>query len=155
MKTTFMITALSGCLLWTAIGAEVRLEDCPPAVQSTIRENSRSGKIDEIESFAIQGKTLYVAEVELGGDRDLKIHVASDGALVKTREDFPYAEVPDAVRKTVESKLGGGTADDVDKEISGNTVTYFVEIDRSGAPDVDLAIDAEGKLLSETEDAGD
>lgn len=155
MKISFMLTALAGVIVVPATGAEIRLEDCPPAVQNTIRENSRSGKIDEIESFAIQGKTLYVADVDLAGNQDLKIHVASDGALVKTREDIPYAKIPEAVRKTVESKLGGGKVDDVDKEIAGKSVTYLVEIDRSGSPDIDLTIDADGKLLSETEDAGD
>ncbi len=151
MKTTLFSIALLS-LAGHAAAAEVRLADCPPAVQATIQQNSRDGRIDEIESYSIQGKMLYVAEVELSGDRDLKIHVAADGALMKTREDSTLTEVPEAVRKAVEGKLNGGVADDVDKETAGQTVTWHVEIDRKGAPDTNLTIDSEGKILTESEE---
>lgn len=151
MKTTLLSIALIS-LAGHAVAAEVRLADCPAAVQATIQQNSRDGRIDEIESYSIQGKMLYVAEVELAADRDLKIHVAADGALVKIREDSTLAEAPEAVRKAVEAKLAGGIADDVDKETVGQTVTYHVEIDRKGAADLELTIDSAGKILSETED---
>ncbi|RYD60251.1 MAG: hypothetical protein EOP83_19830 [Verrucomicrobiaceae bacterium] len=151
MKTTLLSFAFIS-LVGHAAAAEVKLADCPAAVQATIQQNSRDGRIDEIESYSIQGKMLYVAEVELGGDRDLKIHVAADGALVKTREDSALSEVPEAVRKAVEGKLDGGIADDVDKETAGQTVTFHVEIDRKGAPDTNLTLDSAGKVLSETEE---
>lgn len=151
MKTTLLSFAFIS-LVGHAAAAEVKLADCPAPVQATIQQNSRDGRIDEIESYSIQGKMLYVAEVELAAGRDLKIHVAADGALVKTREDAALAEVPEAVRKAVEGKLNGGIADDVDKETAGQTVTYHVEIDRKGAPDTNLTIDSAGKVLSETEE---
>jgi hypothetical protein len=151
MKTSYLTIAIIA-LASHANAAEIRLADCPPAVQTTIQQNSRDGRIDEIESYSIQGRMLYVAEVELAADRDLKIHVAADGALVKIREDSAFSEVPEAVRKTVDSKLGGGLADDVDKETVGQTVTWHIEIDRKGAPDLELTLDSEGKILSETED---
>ena len=151
MKTTLLSIVIAS-LAGHAAAAEVRLADCPPAVQTTIQQHSRDGRIDEIESYSIQGKMLYVAEVELAGDRDLKIHVAADGALMKTREDSTLAEVPEAVRKAVEGKLNGGVADDVDKETAGSSITYHVEIDRKGAPDTNLTIDSTGKVLSETEE---
>ncbi|MES2659765.1 MAG: hypothetical protein V4689_14195 [Verrucomicrobiota bacterium] len=154
MKTTYLSIALIS-LAGHLTAAEVRLADCPAAVQATIQQNSRDGRIDEIESYSIQGKMLYVAEVELAGDRDLKIHVAADGALVKTREDFSLGETPEAVRKAVEGKLNGGMADDVDRETVGQTATYHVEIDRKGAPDLELMIDSEGQILSEAEDTDD
>lgn len=151
MKTTILSIALIS-IAGHLSAAEVRLADCPSAVQATIQQNSRDGRLDEIESYSIQGKMLYVAEVELAGGRDLKIHVAADGALVKTREDSTLAEAPESVRKAVEAKLNGGIADDVDKETVGQTVTYHVEIDRKGAPDLELTIDSAGKILSETEE---
>ncbi len=132
--------------------AEIRLTDCPPEVQKTIQQNSRDGRIDDIESYSIQGKMLYVADVEIAANHDLKIHVAADGALVKIREDVILADAPEAVRKAIESKLSGGKADDVDRETVGDTVTYYVEINRKGAPDLDLTISSDGKVLSEIED---
>lgn len=154
MKTTILSVALL-TLACHAGAAEIRLADCPAAVRATIQQNSRGGHIDEVESHGIEGRTLYVAEVDLPGGRDLKIHVAADGALLKTREDSAIAEVPEAVRKAVEARLGGGIADDVDKETGGTVVTWHVEIDRKGAKDLELVIDSAGKILSETEDADD
>lgn len=154
MKTTYQFLAII-ILAFPASAAEIRIEECPPAVQATIQQNSRSGLIEEVESYAIQGKTLYVAEVELPMDRELKIHVAADGALMKTREDTALAEVPEAVRSTVRSKIAGGSVDDVEKLVVGQTVTFHIEIGRKSAPDLELVIDAEGKILSEREDADD
>jgi len=150
MKYLLPLAILSTTLASHA--AEIRLADCPPEAQKTIQQNSRGGRIDDIESYSIQGKMLYVADVEFAGNRDLKIHVAADGALVKTREDITLADAPEAVRKAIESKLSGGKAYDMEKETGGDTVTYYVEINRKGSPDLDLTISSDGKVLSEIED---
>ncbi|MES2438324.1 MAG: hypothetical protein V4584_04635 [Verrucomicrobiota bacterium] len=138
-----------------AMAGEIPLADCPAAVQATIRQNLRGGLLDEVESYSIQGKELYIAEVEFPDDRELKIHVAADGALIKIREETALAEIPEVVRKAIDSKLGDGTLDDVEKETVGRTVTFHVEIEREGAPDLNLVIDAEGGILSEVEDSED
>jgi hypothetical protein len=44
--------------------------------------------------------------------------------------------------------------DDVDKETAGQTVTYHVEIDRHGAPDLEVIVSADGAILKQTEEAG-
>ncbi len=36
--------------------ADVKLADCPPAVRTTIEENKRDGRIDEVEKYLIEGK---------------------------------------------------------------------------------------------------
>jgi len=134
----------------------VRLEDCPVPVQNTIRANARDGKIDEIDSHVIDGKAMYVAEVDLANDIDLKIYVAGDGALIKTIEDVPPAELPEAVRKAAEGiAAGSGKLDDLDKEVAGETVTYHVEIDRPAQPDLQLVIAPDGRVLKQTEEHDD
>ena len=151
---TLSVIAFTG--IAQAGAREIRLNDCPPAVQATIRENMREGKLDEIEAYTLQGKSLYVAEVELPEDRDLKVHVAADGALIKTREDSSLAEVPAAVQTAVEGIVtNGGKVDDVDKETTGKTVTFHVEIDRSGAPDLHAVVSLDGKILSQQEEIDD
>lgn len=138
-----------------AHAAEVKLADCPQEVRATIQEHKRDGHVEEVEIYQIEGKSLYVAEVDLPNQRDLKIHVRADGALVKTREDSALAETPAAVRKVVDQKLAGGRADDVEKETTAGTVTYHVEIDRKGSPDLKLAIAEDGRIMAETEDTDD
>ncbi|MGA7391741.1 MAG: hypothetical protein WBL40_10000 [Terrimicrobiaceae bacterium] len=98
---------------------DIKLEQCPAAVQDTIRANARDGRIDDINLITIEDRTLYVVEVDLKGGKDLKLHVGSDGKQIKTREDAALSDAPDAVQDAVKKLVpAGGKVDDVDKEIA-------------------------------------
>ena len=60
---------------------EVKLEDCPKAVQDTIKQEAGSGKIEEIEKETENGRTLYEAEVVIGG-KTYELTVGEDGTLI-------------------------------------------------------------------------
>jgi uncharacterized membrane protein YkoI len=65
----------------------VNLSDCPEAVQATIREETRGGKIREIEREREKGKVVYEAEFVSKG-KVYEITVSEDGKLLgKERED--------------------------------------------------------------------
>lgn len=157
MKTT--ITALTALALTTGFAAadldgdELSLHECPAAVQETIEANARGGRVEEVDLIAIEGKRIYIAEVELPRDIDLKVYVNGNGALVKTREEIPLRSVPAFVRSAVAEY--GGTIDDVEKEVAGGKVTWHVEIDRKGITDIDVVLNAEGGVIRETEDHDD
>ena len=61
---------------------ELHLHECPASVQATIEANARGGMIEEVDLIAIEGKEIYIAEVELPRDLDLKIYVSGNGSLV-------------------------------------------------------------------------
>lgn len=132
---------------------ELHLHDCPAAVQATIESHARGGMIEEVDLIAIEGKEIYIADVELPRDLDLKVYVSGNGALVKTREEVPLRSMPAFIRSAVAEY--GGTIDDVEKEIAAGKVTYHVEIDRKGIPDIDVVLNAEGAVIRETEDHDD
>jgi len=131
------------------------LSDAPAAVQETIRQNQRKGVLDELNAITVNGRTLYVAEIELGGDRDLHLHVAANGALLKTREDIPLRQAPEAVRQAIKNAAGGGNVDDLDLEVSGDKRTYHADIDRPNSFDLDLVLAEDGAILRQTEDLDD
>ena len=155
MKT---ITILSSLLFAASLAQgqtqrrELRLSECPQAVQSTVQGNARGGQIDEVDLISIDGKDIYIAEINLPRDRDLKVYVSGNGSLVKTREDILIREAPAAVRSAVQVL---GIIDDIDKETAGQTVTYHVEVDRQGARDLDVVVSADGSILSQTEENDD
>lgn len=153
MNTIPIITALGFTTMLASADIdrrEMRLEDCPASVQSTVNANARGGIVDEVDLIAIEGKQIYIAEVELPRDRDLKIYVSGNGSLVKTREELSLREMPAFIRDAVREY--GGTIDDVEKEIARGTVTYHVEIDRKGIPDIDVVLSAEGGVIREIEE---
>jgi uncharacterized membrane protein YkoI len=155
MKTlqTIAIIALSSTIAFAGYEREVRLDDCPAPVRETILANSRDGKIDEVELIGIEDKKIYIAEVDLPRDIDLKVFVNGDGSLLKTREDVRNDEIPAFVGELAREL--GGTVDDVEKETTGKTVTYHVDIDRNGAPDLEVVLDVSGKVIKKTEETED
>jgi hypothetical protein len=89
---TFSFACL-GCAMLSAEEAQdsneekVKLEDCPKAVQDTLKKASAGGKIEEIEKETENGKTVYEAEVVIEGD-EYEVKVAEDGKLLgKTLEN--------------------------------------------------------------------
>lgn len=158
MKPTHHLTALTVLIATTAFaaaddGSEVNLTDCPAPVRTTIEAHARDGRIDEIEHHAIGDQALYIAEVDLPKDLDLKIHVRGNGILVKTIEDISHADAPGFLNELATKRQG--RLEDIEKEISGDETTWHVEIDRAGQPDLNLVVDAQGNLLRESEDKDD
>src|SRR5687767_15481012 len=67
---------------------KIKLEDCPAAVQKTIKDNANGGKIVEIEKeTAKDGAVRYEAEVKTRAGKELEILVASDGTLIKVESE--------------------------------------------------------------------
>lgn len=161
MKTSPSLLSLSFLAVlaispWAARADGIALSACPAPVQKTIEQNLRGGTLDEIESITIEGRTLYVADVDLSRDHDLKIHVAADGALVRLKEDIDLSKAPEAVRDAAKKLVpAGGRIDDVDKESAGGKVTYHVEIDRPNTSDLKVVFSPEGAILSQREDHDD
>lgn len=149
--TTLVIAALTASAI-TVWADDLKLENCPPAVQETIRANARDGKVDDVDTVTIEGKTLYVAEVNLANGKDLDVHVGSDGKLIKTTEDIQLSETPAAVQEAVKKlEAEGGRLDDIDKNVANGKITYEVDIDRSNAPDLDIVLDESGSVISRKE----
>jgi hypothetical protein len=154
MKTSLSIIAIC-CTVIAAAGSErsdLLLQECPQAVQTTVRENARGGHIDEIDLISIEGRVIYRAEIDLPRDRDLKIYVDGDGALMMTKEEILPRELPQAVLNAARAL---GAVEDVDKESNGRTTTYHVEIDRAGQPDLDVVFLADGSISSQAEEVDD
>jgi hypothetical protein len=153
MKTQILPFAVALCFaapLATSAAKEIRLADCPPAVQAAINANARSGAIDDVKNVMVDGRSMYVADVNLPGKRDLKIYVSGTGALLKVREEVPLDEVPAAIREAAQKLTPeGGRIDDVDKETAEGKVTYEVDIDRPKAEDLKVVFAADGTILSQ------
>lgn len=129
-------------------GQDIRFDDCPAKVKATIRANTGGGIIDDLELLRIDGRIIYIADIDISGGRDRELFVLGNGNLLKIREDMAFRKLPEAVKRTVKSF--SGRVDDVDLEISGGTKTYQVELDRYGKPDLNLLLSESGEVLDKT-----
>jgi|GEM_PF-2299527 len=136
---------------------EVRLHECPENVRKEITQRMQGGKLDEVKIINLQGKPVYVAEVDFTKDREVKIYVSGDGTFMKTREEIRLVQAPAAVREALFKFQG--RVDDLEIEKAtvegGEKVTYLAEIDRKGAPDIDVVVTPAGEVLSQQEEARD
>ena len=69
---------------------EVKLADCPAAVQQTIKDNAAGGEILEVEKATKKdGTVVYEAEVKKADGKKVDVKVAADGKLAfGCRADF-------------------------------------------------------------------
>jgi uncharacterized membrane protein YkoI len=146
MKTLLLLTIVSTTLATQA--KEVRLKDCPPGVQITIAAKLGGGRLDEIDRVNRNGVTRYVVEVDGPKGRDITYHLTPAGHVVFSTEDVSLAECPAAVRNSIRKLLQKGwKLDDIDREISGKSIRYRVEIDRPKLRDYEFLLAKNGKVL--------
>src|SRR5687768_16182268 len=72
-------------------------------------------------------KELYKAEFKIGS-RANDVWLDKTGAIKKHKQDFPKKELPEVIRKKVESDFSGFKIDDADKIEENGEVFYEVDI---------------------------
>lgn len=153
MKKSLILTVGAWLPLTMMAGDELKIEACPSAVQAAIKANAGDGTVDDVHLKTIDGRTEYVAEVELTNGEDRKVHVDANGALVKTREDVAEANTPVAVMNVAKGLVPqGGKIDDIEKVVAGGRTTYRVDIDRPGLADLELTVADNGSVISQAEE---
>jgi hypothetical protein len=137
----------------TTLAKDIPLEKCPLPVQETIRHHARDGVIDEVEYLAIEGRRMFIAEIEFPQDRELKIYVQANGTLFKTREEIALQDTPTAVQEAAQRLADTqGKVDDVVKTIEASgKESYELEFKLRGKKEVKIVFSPDGSILSRKE----
>ena len=149
MKTKILFMAMAALAVpaGSAAADEIRLEDCPAAVQQAVLVNSRDGRVDDIE-LSPDGQT-YEVEVNLPRLRERQLRIAPDGAVLETVEDIDLAEAPEPVRRAVEAEtVGGGRLEEMEKKTTADAVVFSAEIDLPDGRDLYLEVSDKGSILN-------
>lgn len=146
-KLLFM-TVLVHALPVGSVGAgEIRLEDCPAAVQQAIQANSRDGRVDDIE-LSPDGMT-YEVEINLPRLRDRELRIAADGVVVEAIEDIDLTEAQEPVRRTVEGETtAGARLEEFERKTTSGTTVFLAEIDLPDNRDLYLEVSDKGSILN-------
>ncbi len=146
-KTLFIATLASILPLGHAVADEIRLEDCPAAVQQVILANSGDGRVDDIE-LSPDGKT-YEVEVNLPRLRERELRIAADGTVVHIIEVIDLAEAPEPVRRAVEGETtAGARLEELECKTASGTTVFLAEIDLPDDRDIYLEISDNGSILN-------
>src|SRR6266566_1379017 len=63
-------------------GEKVAIDQVPPAVKTTIEQESKGGEVRDIEKLSQDGKTVYGAEIVKNGNERESV-IAEDGTVIK------------------------------------------------------------------------
>lgn len=155
LKTKPMFTlaaTLLGGVAASLQAEEIPLKQCPEPVVKTIKSQLGLGHLDEIKTVRAEGRILYLAEIDLPGARERKLHVGDDGTLLKVVEEVPLGDLPRSVKSTLEPFLAGRNRfDSADRVTSPDRTDYYVEVDLSDDRDLQLIIAEGGEILRRRE----
>lgn len=144
-----LISMLCVLLLGTASAQEQRLKikDLPPAVQKTVREQSKGAKIRGLSKEVEQGKTQYELELTVNGrTRDMLID--STGVIFEEEDQVTLDSLAPAVKTEVEKNIGQDKLLRLESVTKGGTLTgYEASVLKAGKKSV-IEMDPDGKLIS-------
>ena len=119
--------------LGTAVAAEkkLKLEELPPAVQATVKAETKNATVGSISKETEKGKTLYEVETKVDGKgRDLTID--EKGVVVEVEQEVSIDTIPAAAKAAMEKAATGGKILKVETVTRGKTVTYEATIQKNG-----------------------
>ena len=89
MRTLLATTLLQAAVLVPALahaGPDLTIEQLPAPVRATVEQETKGGKITDIEQDHERGKVIYEVEFTLDG-KEYELDVAEDGKLLERRLD--------------------------------------------------------------------
>ena len=149
------------CAVTSARGDELKLSECPAAVQKTLQREANGATIDEVDKKVEDGRTIYGAEVTIDG-KEYEITVTEDGILLeksleeddddddgtKSEEvEVKLADCPAAVQSTLKREANGADIEAVDKETKGGKAIYEVDVKIDGK-NYEIRVGEDGILIS-------
>lgn len=154
VTTHLAVVAISASLALLAFGKEekegtVTWSQVPAAAQQTIKQHAPETAIKKIEKDEEDGKVAYEFQIIQGGKKS-EITVAADGKLLSVEEEVALADVPVAVRQTIEAQAAGGKAGTLEKVTEDGETTFEAKVQKGGKR-LEITVTPDGKL-TRTED---
>ena len=134
MRTLIVLNVAALLFGRGALAAEkkVKIENLPPAVQKTVKQEIQNATLVGLSSEVEKGKTVYELETKKpnGQTRDLMIDTA--GAIFSVEEEVGLESIPAAAKSAIEKAAKGGRVTRVETVTEGKVVTYEAAITKSG-----------------------
>jgi len=148
------------CLLCTGLFTSdtlqaLELADLPSAVQETIKRELGGVSPEKIERDTDDGEVVYEVDAETADGREIDLEVAEDGTLLEKQEEVRLADVPAAVRATIERELGGVSPEEIERQTENGEVVYEVDAETADGREIDLEVAEDGTLLDKDVDEAD
>jgi hypothetical protein len=140
------------CLTAAVLPAQektIPTKDLPQTVHAAFAKAYPKAVINGVSTEKVNGKTVYEIESTDGAVRR-DVQYSSDGSTIEIEESLPTAQLPVAVRKTVDQAHPHATILKAERIVKGSTSTYEVLVE-SGHVRHEMEISGSGKLVEDKE----
>ena len=139
-----LTVALAIAVIGVARGAEkkVTMAQLPAAVQQTIKDRVQGGTIRSLAMEEDNGKTVYEAELTIGG-RNTDLSIDAQGKVLEAELATTLDKIPAAARAAIEKQAGAGKVMTVEEVTEEGKTLYEAEINKGGKTS-EVRVDADG-----------
>ncbi len=140
------VACFSGVIWAQETEKRVTMKDLPPAVQVTVKEQSKGARLRGLAMETENGKTFYEAELMING-HSKDVTIDPDGNVVTIEEQIKLASVPIAVKTEFLKQAGKGKIQLIESIMENNAiVAYEAHINTAGKIS-EVKLSPDGKLL--------
>ena len=153
---TLFVTFVLGAPAANAQDGEkkVKMSDLPPAVQKTVREQSKGATIRGFAKEVEKGKTSYEVEMKVNG-HNKDVLIDPEGVVLAVEEQVTLNALPAAVKAELLRKAGKGKIliiESITK--NGVLAEYEAQVSRAGKKS-GIKVGADGKSIESENDEED
>lgn len=134
----------------TAKEEEVSIDSVPKAVLDAIRAKFPHAKLTDAEKEVEDGKTTYEVELEYK-DQEYTVSATAEGKIIEIEREIEIKDLPKAVTDAIKKKFPGAKMEEAEEVTADEKMTYEVVIETAAKKDIELTVDASGKILEEEE----
>jgi uncharacterized membrane protein YkoI len=147
-----MLMLVQAAIVSTSSAQERRLkrEQLPAAVQKTVSEQSKIGRVRGISAEREKGKILY--EVELTQNRHEKdILIDDQGNIVEVEDEVPLSSVSPDVKAGLLKAAGTGTISHVESLTKNGKIVAYEAVVKNGSKNQEIQVAPNGSKLADVE----
>lgn len=127
---------------------KVKMKDLPPAVQKTVREQSKGAKVRGYSKEEEDGKTYYEVSMTVNG-HGKDVLIDPEGAVVEIEEQVALASLPPLVKAAIVKAAGKGKVLNVESITKGGSVEAYEAHVAAGGKRSEIKVRPNGELIHE------
>src|ERR1700730_15664646 len=122
---------------------KVKVENLPPAVQKTVKEQTQNAKLVGLSKEKEGGKTGYELETMVN-DKSRDFMIDSAGTILSVEDEVALDSLPDAAKKAIQDKVAGGKISKVETVTKGSEVSYEAAYTTKSGKKAEYGVNADG-----------
>ena len=126
---------------------KIAMADAPVAVQKTLTEQLRSGKLRSLIAEVENGRTTYEEELTVDG-RNKTVAIQADGRLLESETSVNLNSLPAAVRDGLVREARKGSLSQIEEVTKDGVVSYEAMVKEKGKKDREIVVGADGRAIA-------